>query len=303
MNAERGLSLHTLQAYRNDIHDFISVVERSVGLYTEIGQREMLAFIEEMRLRGYAPSTRSRKTAAVRSFMKFLADEGLIMSNPSLALKHVHASRPLPKNLSEADISMLLLISAKDLTPAGIRDNAMLELMYASGLRVSELVTLDIGDVDFEEGTVRAKGKGSKDRVIPVHETALYAVSTYLKNGRKSLQDNHHVVPNGRARRFSTEEYPLFLNKNGRRITRQGFWLILKRRAASAGVKSKVSPHSLRHSFATHMLHGGASMRHVQEYLGHASIATTQIYVHLSSERKKKEYNSSHPRAELSYKK
>ncbi len=220
----------------------------------------------------------------MRSLFRFLKEERMVASNPTDDLRSPRVGRSLPRALRPEEVDRLLAGAAGDSLPDGLRDCAMLELMYACGLRVSELVGLDLGSVDLDSGTVRCFGKGARERVVPLHDTAVSAIERYLVRGRPALASPR----SGDA---------IFLNRKGQRLTRQGFWLRLQRCATAAGIESRITPHMLRHSFATHLLHGGASLRHVQELLGHASISTTQIYTHLTSEHVRREYDRAHPRA------
>jgi len=222
--------------------------------------------------------------AAVKSFFKFLEDIGQISTNPAKELETPRAEKHLPATISAEDVDRLLAAPSDD-TPAGLRDRAMLELLYATGLRVSELVSLNVNDVDLDEGTVRCMGKGKKERVLPLYEKARYALYRYLEHGRPQLlgKDNRQDA--------------LFLNRRGTRLTRQGLWLIIKRYVEQIGITQNVTPHTLRHSFATHMLRGGADLREVQQMLGHANITTTQIYTQVSDEHKREVYDEAHPRA------
>jgi integrase/recombinase XerD len=283
---ERGLSSNTLDAYFNDLTGLVEFLEdagRARG-WAGVDAADISAFVDDLDERGYARSTRSRKIAALKSMFRFLREEGLIEDNPTEALRSPRSGRTLPKALSIEQVDTLMSTIYEDDSPEGIRDAAMFEVLYAAGLRVSELVGLDIRDLDTETGSVRCIGKGSKERVVPLHGQALESVNTYLE----TVRPIHEREPGAGA---------LFLNRNGRRLTRQGFWLRLKRAARAAGIPDSITPHTLRHSFATHMLRGGASLRHVQEMLGHASIATTQIYTHLTSEHVREEYDRAFPRA------
>lgn len=283
---ERGLSSNTLDAYFNDLTGLVEFLEdanRARG-WAGVDASDVSAFVDDLDERGYARSTRSRKIAALKSMFRFLREEGLIEDNPTEALRSPRSGRTLPKALSIEQVDLLMATIYEDDSPEGVRDAAMFEVLYAAGLRVSELVGLDIRDLDAEAGSVRCIGKGSKERVVPLHGQALESVNTYLE----TVRPIHEREPNAGA---------LFLNRNGRRLSRQGFWLRLKRAARAAGIPDDITPHTLRHSFATHMLRGGASLRHVQEMLGHASIATTQIYTHLTSEHVREEYDRAFPRA------
>ncbi len=289
---ERGLSSNTLDAYFNDLTGLIEFLEGSgtPRTWSDVGASEISSFVDDLEERGYARSTRARKIAALKSMFRFLREEGIVEDNPTETLRSPRTGRTLPKALSIEQVDTLLTTVYEDGTPEGIRDAAMLEVLYASGLRVSELVGLDLRDLDLETGSVRCIGKGSKERVVPLHSQAIESVNTYLDTVRPQYERQQQG-----EREQKTQA--LFLNRNGRRLSRQGFWLRLKRAGRAAGIPDHITPHTLRHSFATHMLRGGASLRHVQEMLGHASIATTQIYTHLTSEHVREEYDRAFPRA------
>ncbi len=289
---ERGLSRHTIAAYSNDLRSLVEFLStpaargiRGPASWQDVTRDDVARYLADMDERGYSTTTRARKVASLKSFMGFMKAEGLVKDNPVAHVRSPRIGRRLPKAMNVEDTGRLLDAAARDTTPGGLRDYAILELMYASGMRVSEVTGLDVKDVDLDAATVRAFGKGSKERVIPLHETAVAASRNYLANGRPSHAGRHG------------ETEALFLDARGHRITRQGVWLRLRRAAASAGITSHITPHTLRHSFATHLLHGGASLRHVQELLGHASIATTQVYTHLTSDHVRREYEKAHPRA------
>ena len=293
---ERGLSSNTLDAYFNDLSGLVEFLEMrpgeerpgkgrdGQGRWADVSASCIAAYVDDLDERGYARSTRARKIASLKSMFRFLREEGLVEDNPTEGLRSPRTGRNLPKALSIEQVDLLMDSLYLDNSPEGIRDAAMVEVLYAAGLRVSELVGLDIRDVDLEVGSVRCIGKGSKERVVPLHGQALESVNAYLDAARPHFERTPGVPA-------------LFLNRNGRRLTRQGFWLRLKRAARAAGIPGNITPHTLRHSFATHMLRGGASLRHVQEMLGHASIATTQIYTHLTSEHVREEYDRAFPRA------
>ena len=236
-----------------------------------------------MQSKGYTDTTRARKTAAVRSFFAFLVEEHLVDASPANDLTSPKIGRSLPAALTEEEVVRLLEAPGRLNTPESRRDKAMLELLYATGMRVSELVSLQVTDVNLVGEFVRCMGKGSKDRLIPFHDQALNALKAYIEEARSVFVSN------------STEP-ALFLNRRGERLTRQGFWLILKEHARRAGITTPTTPHTLRHSFATHLLRGGASLRQVQEFLGHASIASTQIYTHLTDDHIREQYEEAHPR-------
>lgn len=283
---ERGLSGHTLSAYRNDVSSLIEFLsDSSVPTdWREVTERDIRAFLDDLEKRGYSPSTKSRKIASAKSFFKFMKEEGLVDENPLRNVRQPRANQSLPKALTIEEVDRLLETVSVAESDEDQRDSAMVELMYAAGLRVSELVGLNLRDVDLDAGTVRAVGKGSKERVIPIYDDAADSIAEYITHSRFN-----HI-------RDESEE-ALFLNRRGGRLTRQTYWLRLNKLATRAGISSKITPHMLRHSFATHLLHGGASLRHVQELLGHSSIATTQIYTHLTSDHVRCEYVKAHPRA------
>ncbi len=286
---ERGMSPNTVAAYRNDLAGFIDYYTNFAGEYRLTNWRNITpdhvnSLLADMDDRGYSAATRSRKIAALRSFMKFLVEERALDENPASHIRTPRAGRPVPEVLSADDVEALLDAAASGTAPEERRDHVMIELMYAAGLRVSELVSLDVGDVSLRNATVRTMGKGSKERVVPVHEFAVEAVESYLQGVRPMLASRTHTDA-------------MFLGRRGFRLTRQSFWQRLKGTAAKAGISVHLTPHTLRHSFATHLLQGGASLRHVQELLGHSSISTTQIYTHLTSEHVRAEYDKAHPRA------
>jgi integrase/recombinase XerD len=286
---ERGLSPNTIAAYRNDLTQFVDFLQsrdpslEGNGSWKRIDTEALTAFVLDLHERGYSDKTKTRKVASTKALFGFLLEEGVIDKNPMEDFASPGVGESLPETLSVEEIDALLSVE-EAATPMSLRDRAMIEIMYATGVRVSELVSLDIDDVDLYENFVRCMGKGSKERIIPVHDEAVEAVRVYLQDGRESLAG----PAAGRA---------LFVSRKGGRLTRQALWLILKGRAQAAGIERKITPHTLRHSFATHLLIGGAQLRHVQELLGHASITTTQVYTHLTSEHVRAQYESSHPRA------
>ena len=290
MTVERAVSPNTVAAYRNDLHQFADFMDarRPHGAHGTdvwgVDDEAVSSYVLHLGERGYSETTRARKVASLKSLFGFLVEEETIPRDPTENLSSPRLGRSLPEVLSVEEVDALLH-AASGQSPEEMRDQAMLELLYASGVRVSELVSLDLEDIDLEQSFVRCFGKGSKERMIPIHEEAVLALGSYLKDGRPALAGRR----SGRA---------VFLNARGGRLSRQGFWLILKRLADSAGIDAKITPHTLRHSFATHLLRGGAPLRHVQELLGHASIATTQVYTHLTSEYVRAEYDKAHPRAE-----
>jgi integrase/recombinase XerD len=285
---ERGLSRNTLEAYRSDLLQFGAFLAgRGTDAYTA-GHNDVTAFLTHLATGGpnrppVAPATLQRKAACLRSFYRHLRREGAIAADPTADLRTPRKSQRLPHVLTRGEIAKLLTSPATT-EPGGLRDRALLELMYACGLRASEAVELRLGDVDLDNAVLRAHGKGSKERIVPIGREAVGAVRTYLHRGRPAL------VGLGTAPQ-------LFVNRRGTGLTRQGLYKIVRRHARAAGLDGKMSPHTLRHTFATHLLAGGCDLRSLQEMLGHADIATTQIYTHLSAERLKDAYFRAHPRA------
>jgi len=291
MSAERGSSKNTTDAYRNDLSGFSQFLqgqprENGNSPLESLNRQQVLEYISWLNDKGYARATVARKVAALKSFCAFLVDHGDLASDPTAAVSSPRAPKPVPKPMTVDEVDLLLQEPRKHDTPEAIRDAAMLELMYATGMRVTELVSLNLDSLHLVPAPayVRCLGKGSKERTIPVHEQAVEALDRYLDEGRPALLK-------GRP------QTALFVNRRGERLTRQGFWLILKGYARSAGIDSHVTPHTLRHSFATHLLRGGASVRDVQELLGHANVSTTQVYTQLADEHLREVYDTVHPRA------
>jgi integrase/recombinase XerD len=286
---ERGLSRNTLEAYRSDLLQFGRfLAERDGDALTATGH-DVSDFLTEL-ARGdgdakppASPATLHRKAACLRSFYRHLRRENLLDTDPTAALSSPRRGKRLPEVLTRGEVQTLLS-SPKGSDPSALRDRALLEVMYACGLRASEVIGLDVSDVDLDEGLLRARGKGSKERVVPVGRAAVAAMRRYLAHGRPALV---RLAP----------ERALFVNFRGQALTRQGLYKIVRRHATSAGLADRMSPHTLRHTFATHLLSGGCDLRSVQEMLGHADVATTQLYTHLSSDRLKEVYFRAHPRA------
>jgi integrase/recombinase XerD len=289
LSIEKGFSGNTIDAYRNDLNQLATFIEELAMVqgydtqWPSIDRNLLISYILNLKERNYAPATVARKVAAIKSFFDFLVSEEVIKSDPTENLSSPRVGKSLPKPLSPAEVEALLGEPAKLSSPEAKRDVAMMELLYAGGMRVSELVAMNTVDVNLGAGFVRCFGKGSKERIIPIHKKAAQALEEYLSEARPLLRHK--------------EEDALFLNRRGERLTRQGFWLILKAYAKAAGLKTGVTPHTLRHSFATHMLSGGADLRAVQELLGHANISSTQVYTHLTSEHVRQAYEKAHPRA------
>jgi integrase/recombinase XerD len=285
---ERGLSRNTLEAYRSDLLQFGAWLERDGAGATEAQHTQLAGFLSELAA-GHdgrppvAPATLQRKAACLRSFYRHLRREGIVEHDPTADLRAPKKSQRLPQVLTRDEVARLLA-TPRGPAPHALRDRALLELMYACGLRASEATGLELRDVDLDAGLLRASGKGSKERIVPVGREACAAVSAWLKRGRPPLVG------------LSPEPH-LFVNQRGQGLTRQGLYKIVQRHARTAGLAGKMSPHTLRHTFATHLLAGGCDLRSLQEMLGHADIATTQIYTHLSADRLKDVYFDAHPRA------
>ena len=293
LSAERGASKNTIDAYRNDLTRFTEFTadhtgKDGAGASTEAISRDLITnYILWLRDENqYAAATVARKVAAVKSFFAFLLDHGEITSNPTASIDSPRAPKPVPHPMSTTDVDSLLREPTRHASPEAVRDAAMLELMYATGMRVTELVSLNMDSLHLTPGPayVRCLGKGAKERSIPVYEQAVAAVETYLDHARAALLKDR-------------QQAALFVNRRGERLTRQGFWLILKGYAKTAGIDASVTPHTLRHSFATHMLRGGASVRVVQELLGHANVSTTQVYTQLADAHLREVFETAHPRA------
>jgi integrase/recombinase XerD len=291
---ERGLARNTLEAYRTDLLQYGAFLASRGRSATDAGRSDVADFLADLAT-GHpngngreakpprSPATVNRKTAALRSFYRHLRREELVTDDPTATLTPPAKSRKLPQVLSYAEVKRLL-DSAKTTDPISLRDRALLEVMYGCGLRASEAIGLEVTDVDLRRGFVRPHGKGSKERMVPLGSEAAAAINRYLRSGRQELVG-------------SRVEGKLFVNFRGGALTRQGLYKIIQRHAKAAGLDGKMSPHTLRHTFATHLLSGGCDLRSVQEMLGHADVATTQLYTHLSGERIKEVYFKAHPRA------
>ncbi len=280
---ERGLAANTLEAYGRDLARYLDFLEQEKLLVPDaITGGHIVRFLGLLKSSGLAPRSRTRSLVAVRTFHKFLLAEKKASANPASRIESMRLMQSLPAVLSPGEVEKLLAAPRED-TAIGARDRAMLELLYATGLRVSELVGLKISDIQAAVGCLRTIGKGCKERVVPVGEAALVELATYLDGGRPALDK-------GKGSPF------LFLNRSGKGLTRQGFWKIIKRRTLQAGIRKNITPHTLRHSFATHLLENGADLRAVQTMLGHADISTTQIYTHVTRERLRRLHEQFHPR-------
>jgi integrase/recombinase XerD len=282
---EKGYSSHTVAAYRNDLTQLLTYLAgEGVFSWQDVGRGHIQDYVLYLKQRGYATSTVGRKVAAVKSYFHFLVADNVLRDDPTASVDSPSVDRHLPHPLSREEVACLLAEPARSNTAKGLRDRALLELMYATGMRASEVIQLEVSAVDLKDGMVRCVGKGNKERILPIYERARAAIETYLESGRPRLL---------RGR----DEAALFVNHRGRPLTRQGLWLIVKEYAAAVGLERDVTPHTLRHSFATHMLDGGAGLRELQQLLGHTNISSTQIYTKVSTRRKRESYDKAHPRA------
>lgn len=284
LTVEKGLSRNTLEAYSRDLQYFRTYLsDQAIISLESIRAPVILGYLIHLRNRGLTSKSRARHLVTLRGFFRFLHQEKLISGDPAALIELPKSGLHLPGVLSHSEIQALLAAPNKG-RPVGLRDAAMLELLYAAGLRVSELIHLKVLEINMEAGFVRVFGKGGKERIVPIGRVALKTLNDYLENGRPML-----------LKEFVSEF--LFVARRGRPLSRQGFWKLLKKYATQAGIRHPVSPHTLRHSFASHLLEGGADLRVVQIMLGHADIATTQIYTHVSAERLKTIHQKYHPRS------
>jgi tyrosine recombinase XerC/tyrosine recombinase XerD len=285
LSVERGLAKNTLESYGRDLHQYLEYLQEKKNLsLANTTQATVIGYLLQLQARGKATATLSRSLAAIKSYYHYMARENRIERDPTVNLDAPKQEKKLPRVLTVAEVERLL--EQPDIkNPVGIRDRAMLEVLYATGLRVSELVSLKVEDINLETGYIKCFGKGSKERIVPLGSVAIKFLKLYLEHARKFL-----------ASRMM--ENTLFLNHHGKGLTRQGFWKIIKKYADNLDIITDITPHTLRHSFATHLLENGADLRSVQEMLGHADIATTQIYTHLTKGKIKDVYERTHPRAQ-----
>ncbi|MDQ0161456.1 site-specific tyrosine recombinase XerD [Aeribacillus alveayuensis] len=283
---ERGLSNNTIVSYQRDLKSYAAYLKEKANIVqvNDIGRVHILQFLKHLKDGGKSSKTIARHIASIRSFHQFLLREKVANEDPSVHIETPQVERKLPNVLSLSEVEKLLE-TPKRTSPIGFRDKAMLEVLYATGIRVSELIQLNVSDVHLLMGFIRCYGKGKKERIVPIGDKAAMALQEYIDKGRSKLIKEKH----------RTEA--LFLNHHGKRMTRQGFWKNLKKIAREAGIQKELTPHTLRHSFATHLLENGADLRAVQEMLGHADISTTQIYTHVTKTRLKDVYKQFHPRA------
>ncbi len=278
----RRLSSNTREAYGCDLRGFVDFLAAESVPLAEFSRPHYLRYLGTLRQRGLSARSVARRVSSLRSFFRFLVREGVLPTSPISAARGPRLGRPLPKYLTVSEVSALLSAPDRE-SPEGMRDRAMIALMYAAGLRASELVSLRLENVEASAGFLRVLGKGGKERVVPVAEAALDTLREYMRDGRPRFL-------RGRATNA------LFLSRQGRPVTRQTLWNRIGRWARAAGVRTRISPHTLRHSFASHLLAGGADLRAVQMMLGHADISTTQIYTHVTPERLREIHRKHHPR-------
>jgi len=283
LQTERGVSRHTLAAYRRDLADFDRFLARGGHRLTEVRADEVVSYLEHARARGLKPASIARRLAAVRGLYRHLVREEALTRDPTEHVDTPRAGRPLPKTLTR-DAAAALVEALHGAEPPVVRDRTLLEVLYATGMRASECLGLRLEDVNLNAGYAVCTGKGQKQRLVPLGEHAVAWLRRYLRDARPSFTRKKDC---GR----------LFVNPRGGALSRQSLWTVVRRAAAAAGLRRKVSPHVLRHSFASHLLEGGADLRSVQAMLGHADIGTTQIYTHLPSEALKRMYRTFHPRA------
>lgn len=286
LQVERQLSNNTIASYRRDLESYVEHLhkEQKVEHLEAVQRANILLHLENLNSKGSSSRTIARHISSIRSFHQFLLREKVTTHDPTVHLEMPQIEQKLPRILTIEEIEALLA-APSHAKPQGVRDSAMLELLYATGMRISECIGLNIEDIHLTMGFVRVFGKGGKERIIPLGKTSIRACEQYLQNARGKLQGNYPKTD------------ALFINQRGKRLTRQGCWKLLKQHAESTGIQKEITPHTLRHSFATHLIENGADLRAVQEMLGHADISTTQIYTHISKTRLSEVYKQFHPRA------
>ncbi|MHB0857806.1 MAG: site-specific tyrosine recombinase XerD [Anaerolineae bacterium] len=289
LRVEKGYSNNTIVAYRNDLGQFAQFLNENAGIssWSRVTKQDLVSYVNGLKGdREYASATVARKVAATKSFFHHLVNLGILGDDPTATLDSPKVRKYLPTSISEHDVDRLLKAPSRCDSVRGLRDCALLELLYATGMRVSEVVDLDLADVDLMTSCVRCGTRSgrNKQRVIPIYRRAVDSLVQYVEQSRPQLVR-------------SDDEPALFLNHRGHRLTRQGLWLIIKKYVEEVGIDAPVTPHTLRHSFATHLLNGGADVREVQGLLGHANISTTQVYTQISHEKLREMYDEAHPRA------
>ncbi len=284
LRIERNSASNTILSYENDLQRYLSFLRnKGITNLSEVQPSDILQLVHALAKVGYAPASSARNLSAIRMFHRFLVREDILEIDPAMNISFPKQTKKLPSTLNQFEIDSIL--HQPDLTKnGGVRDKAMLEFLYAAGVRVSELIGIKISDLFFKEGFIRVIGKGNKERIVPIGNQAIYHTSKYIESVRPQ------VARVGKSGDF------VFLNLRGSPLTRMGFWKILRSYVVKAGIKKKISPHTFRHSFATHLIEGGADLRAVQEMLGHADISSTQIYTHLDREYLKEVHRHFHPR-------
>lgn len=286
LRVERQLSANTLTSYKRDLEAYIKDLSKVQQLKTfkDVERNHILSHLHLLKMSGKSSRTLARHISSIRSLHQFLLRERITNADPTVHLEMPQMDKTLPKILSIEEVEELLA-TPNPLTPQGLRDRAILEILYATGMRITECISLNLEDVHLTMGFVRCFGKGGKERIIPLGRTALAACEDYLKNGRPKFMKPTHRTD------------AVFINQRGKALTRQGVWKLMKEYAIKARIQNEITPHTMRHSFATHLIENGADLRAVQEMLGHADISTTQIYTHVSKTRLKDVYKMFHPRA------
>jgi len=281
---EKGLSKNTLESYGRDVRKFVLYLQESkITSVGDIKYENILDFLSHFKKQGFSDTTTVRCIVSIKQFFKYLLLEKIIKEDPTSQIRTPRMKKSIPGVISLEEVERILA-SPGESTPEGIRDSAMLEVLYATGIRVSELIGLKLNDVNFEMGFIIVYGKGSKERIVPMGEKAQEKLKSYMERSRPVLLKTR-------------ESKALFVTRRGKAMTRQGFWKLIKTHALSAGIAKNISPHTLRHSFATHLLERGADLRSIQIMLGHSDISTTQIYTHVESERLKEIHKKYHPRS------
>ncbi|MEC0230966.1 site-specific tyrosine recombinase XerD [Paenibacillus alba] len=287
LSVERGLSRNTLESYQRDLNQYVDyLLQHEITSWKDTNKTHIAGHLSQMRILGRASATLSRNLVSIRALYQFLVRERVLDADPSIYIEAPKLEKKLPKVLSIQEVEKLLDAPQAELV-SGARDKAMLELLYATGIRVSELISLNVTDVNLQMGFIRCVGKAEKERNIPLSAIANRCLTTYIHNDRKKLLKK------------TADEEALFIGHLGTRMTRQGFWKILKRYAKDINIANDISPHALRHSFAAHLIENGADLRSVQEMLGHSDISSTQMYVQAAKLKMKDVYNSAHPRANM----
>ena len=283
LNTEKGLAKNSIDSYRRDLLYYLDFLEsRQVRHLKKVSESDLAHFVYELKEKGRAPSTISRHLASIRSFYSYLLREKVVHRDPTAHMESPKVIKKVPEILTIEEVEFLM--NAPDLDdPSGLRDKAMLELLYASGAKVSEMLSVDVDEVNLSLGYVKCTNK-TRERIIPLGKYAIETLENYLQKGRPGFTKD-------------TQEQALFLNQQGKRLSRQGFWKLIKKYSLKADIKKDITPHTLRHSFAAHLLENGADLRSVQEMLGHADISTTQIYTRITKPKLREVYTKAHPRA------